>query len=446
MRKTYRDIAAELSLHVKTVYRVLNNEPNVLPATRQRVIAALNRNGFFDAARIGKERIVIGLPERNWSRQIAEQLIRKLDLRFFDLCPLAPDSSRQEFLRAVESASTVVLLSDPSAEWIARIADANPDAGIINIFGNEGGNITLGEDHYLGGKLAARHLRGNAIRSVSMFSYDFRTGHRNRGDAFADEFLRNHPEGTLRRYPDGNPERFLDPEAMPEAFFATCGELGLRIYRFLTERGVRVPQDVSLLIYDGPAEAYVRDFPPVDAVEFSIPQVIDLAEYYITKRPLLLHHGPFSSRVAPRIVVRGSVGKREKNRKTRRNHETEKTENFTLIELLVVIAIIAILAGLLLPALNEARGAARRISCTANLSQIAKAQTMYLNDNSGYLLIVDIHRSSGLDSASRYWPWTLMLNGYLPIRPDNPRGCSIHQLMPLPITLNAGLRLPHEKF
>lgn len=36
MKKTYRDIAAELSLHVKTIYRVLNNAPNVRPVTRRR--------------------------------------------------------------------------------------------------------------------------------------------------------------------------------------------------------------------------------------------------------------------------------------------------------------------------------------------------------------------------------------------------------------------------
>ncbi len=96
------------------------------------------------------------------------------------------------------------------------------------------------------------------------------------------------------------------------------------------------------------------------------------------------------------------------------NSRSGGRRGFTLIELLVVISIIGVLVGLLLPAIQAARAAARRTQCSSNMHNIALGIVSYVNVNGKFppagvitddpnkhntpLPLMDVPRSAGIVS------------------------------------------------
>ncbi|TWT78150.1 Type II secretion system protein G precursor [Posidoniimonas polymericola] len=110
---------------------------------------------------------------------------------------------------------------------------------------------------------------------------------------------------------------------------------------------------------------------------------------------------------------------------------------FTLVELLVVIAIIGVLIALLLPAVQSAREAARRMQCVNNLKQLALSMHNYHDANKAFPPGAQ-QSSTDIGRASYYVGWTRevmpyiedqqLQNLYVPDTPvNNPRDLQIKQ-------------------
>jgi len=88
-------------------------------------------------------------------------------------------------------------------------------------------------------------------------------------------------------------------------------------------------------------------------------------------------------------------------------------QSFTLIELLVVVAIIAVLAAMLLPALKQAKDAAKTSACLNNLKQMGIALILYRDDNYEWIPPLGMYHATLNPNVQGINEWPYRLNHYM---------------------------------
>jgi LacI family transcriptional regulator len=333
MAVTIKDVAKYAGCSIKTVSRVINNEPYVTEELRTQVQAAIRAVGYvpnLSARRLVQHKAyMLGiLMYPGYSQATSAVLSRIMDIGYeenYDILiqPYFPAHarSRDKLANLITGHRLDGFVSTPPCDTDGFIVDLLTTFKVplvqINPFTRSEAIPYIAGDDYQGAFAATEHLIGLGHRVIGFLlgprnlraSVDRLYGYRAALDAHritADEHWLEDSEFTF----DGGytaTKLLMERRERPTAIFAGSDESALGVLFAAQEMGLRVPDDLSVCGYDDFLLSK-NIWPGLTTVHQPSEEMLEQATRLLIK---LVNGEPVEEKqvvIAPRLIVRGSTG------------------------------------------------------------------------------------------------------------------------------------------
>ena len=324
------ELAKIAGVSISTVSRALSDHPRVSKATKEAINALAVEHGFRlnqTASALRKKRtgaigVVIPLGheiDQSLSDPFFMSLLGPLadalagngyDLLLSRVIP-RDDAWLDDVIASGRVDGIVVIGQSDQTAAIERVAKAFAPIVVWGAFDPGLAQITVGTDNVRGGELAARHLIGVGRRRLAFLGdprvpelADRHAGfHRAIAEADQVEEIVLPLHLTDR---DAYEEmgRFLARHSAPDGIFAASDVIAMGAMRAITDKGLSVPQDVSVIGYDDISIA-AHTMPPLTTIRQDTRRGAALLVELLMRR--LAGEAAASIAMEPELVLRGSA-------------------------------------------------------------------------------------------------------------------------------------------
>jgi LacI family transcriptional regulator len=330
-RATLAEIARAAGVSIPTVSKVLNGRPDVAPGTRQRVQLMLDERGYTargsarPATRAGLIDLVLRDLGSPWAMQIIDGVEELAYQAGFGVVVSAvhgrhrtrPDRRWTEQLAARRCDGVLLVLSDISTVQRGELDELGIPVVIIDPAGQPPADIpSVGATNWAGGVAATEHLAGLGHRRIAVIGGPAAVpcsrarvdGYRAAMDAAGQRVTAGYVRTGDFTAPSGYREThaLLDLPRPPTAIFACSDETALGAYEALYERGLRVPDDVSVVGFDD-LDAARWAVPPLTTVRQPLTEMAAMATRMLLSLVADEELGSHRIELATPLIVRQST-------------------------------------------------------------------------------------------------------------------------------------------